>query len=207
MIQNLFATHLYRARLMSRGLRGVNAGLEAVAQSLSVDDTAGIKWCEDNDYHGYTSYGSLDDLPWRFPEFADLKSRLDSHANAFAEALEFDLLGGHVEMDSLWINVLSPGGHHGAHIHPNSVISGTYYITVPTGAAAIRFEDPRLASMMAAPPRRKRASLSNRSFVSIAPKAGDVMLWESWLRHDVPVNTATNERISVSFNYAWKPAE
>jgi uncharacterized protein (TIGR02466 family) len=30
-----------------------------------------------------------------------------------------------------------------------------------------------------------------------------VLLWESWLRHEVPLNEADEERISVSFNYAW----
>ena len=34
-----------------------------------------------------------------------------------------------------------------------------------------------------------------------APKAGDVLLWESWLRHEVTVNRASTSRISVSFNY------
>jgi uncharacterized protein (TIGR02466 family) len=104
-------------------------------------------------------------------------------------------------VDSLWINVLEPDGHHGAHIHPNSVVSGTYYVDVPEGASAIRFEDPRLAMMMAAPPRRQRASREAQTFVSVAPRAGTVLLWESWLRHEVPVNRSTSERISVSFNY------
>jgi len=32
--------------------------------------------------------------------------------------------------------------------------------------------------------------------------AGTVLIWESWLRHEVPANAAKAERISVSFNYA-----
>jgi uncharacterized protein (TIGR02466 family) len=32
---------------------------------------------------------------------------------------------------------------------------------------------------------------------------GDVLLWESWLRHEVPMNMSEEERISVSFNYGW----
>ena len=31
---------------------------------------ARAKWCEKHGYPGYTSYASLNDLPWRFPEFA-----------------------------------------------------------------------------------------------------------------------------------------
>ena len=34
--------------------------------------------------------------------------------------------------------------------------------------------------------------------------SGTVLLWESWLRHEVPLNQSAEERISVSFNYRWR---
>ena len=76
-----------------------------------------------------------------------------------------------------------------------SFISGTYYVQVPRGAAALKFEDPRLSKMMAAPP--------GKAFVSVPAKAGDVILFESWLRHEVPPARYAGERISISFNYTW----
>ena len=202
-IDLLFATRLYRSALKGRGVRSLNASLEQAARVLAVDDMAGIAWSAENGYGGYTSYASLNDLPWRFPEFADLQAHLDQHVSEFAAALDFDLGGEPLTLDSLWVNVLAPGGHHASHIHPHSVISGTYYVTVPDHAGAIRFEDPRLTQLMAAPPRRPRAERSNQTFVTVAPKAGHVLLWESWLRHEVPVNNAETERISISFNYRW----
>ena len=72
---------------------------------------------------------------------------------------------------------------------------------MPDGASAIRFEDPRHAMMMAAPVRRKEAREEMRNFIYVAPEVGDVLLWESWLRHEVPMNMAEEDRISVSFNY------
>jgi hypothetical protein len=30
-----------------------------------------------------------------------------------------------------------------------------------------------------------------------------VLLWESFVRHEVPLNEADDERISISFNYRW----
>jgi uncharacterized protein (TIGR02466 family) len=74
---------------------------------------------------------------------------------------------------------------------------------MPEGTSAIKFEDPRLAMMMAAPTRRKTAREELRSFFYAKPKVGDVLLWESWLRHEVPMNMAEDDRISVSFNYSW----
>ncbi len=88
---------------------------------------------------------------------------------------------------------------HGAHIHPQAAISGTYYVALPKGASAIRFEDPRLPLMMAAPAKRETAR--DKPFVTLAPTPGTLLLWESWLRHDVPQNEARRPRISVSFNY------
>jgi uncharacterized protein (TIGR02466 family) len=75
-------------------------------------------------------------------------------------------------------------------------------VAIPRGAGAITFEDPRHGLMMAAPLRKKTAYRENRSHVTIAPKSGTLLLWESWLRHEVPVNQAKGERISVSFNYS-----
>jgi len=83
------------------------------------------------------------------------------------------------------------------------VISGTTYVTMPEGASAIRFEDPRLPMMMAAPGRVKDAREELRPFIYVAPEAGDVLLWESWLRHEVPMNMIEEDRVSVSFNYNW----
>ena len=96
---------------------------------------------------------------------------------------------------------MKKGAVHTPHIHPHSAISGTYYVTAPPESGAIRFEDPRLGLMMAAPPRKKTARPENRSFVDVTPKPGMLLLWESWLRHGVEPNAARAPRISVSFNF------
>lgn len=202
-IETLFVTKVYRAELEGNGRRRTLAGLEAACRSIAEDDAAGQAWCAANDYPGYTSYASLDDLPQRFPELGQLGDWIAPHVVAFAREIDLDLGGHRLHLDSLWINVLAPGGFHTAHIHPHSAISGTFYVVVPKGASALKLEDPRLPLMMAAPPRRARAARESLSFVSLEPRAGTLLLWESWLRHEVPVNHADSERISVSFNYRW----
>ena len=203
-IDSLFVTRLYHAQLSELGKAIDSTELEATCFSIAEDDEAGQKWCEENDFPGYTSYASLDDLEWRFPIFKDLVKSLDEHVKSFAMDLEFDLDGKRLKLDSLWINILPEGGIHTSHIHPHSVISGTTYVAMPKGASAIKFEDPRLPMMMAAPPRKANARDELRNFVYLEPNAGDVLLWESWLRHEVPMNMAEEERISVSFNYGWE---
>jgi uncharacterized protein (TIGR02466 family) len=197
----LFATAVYRAPL--GGKAGLVEALEAAALSLAEDDVAGKAWCAANAYAGYTSYASLNDLPWRMPPFKALAKRLDRHVAAFADQAGFDLGGRPLALDSLWVNVLPKGAAHSGHIHPHSVVSGTLYVTLPKGASPLKIEDPRLPLMMAAPPRRKDAALAVQPFVYLSPAVGEVVLWESWLRHEVPPHGGRTPRISVSFNYRW----
>lgn len=171
---------------------------------LAEEDAAGRAWCRAHGYGGYTSYASLDDLPTRASVFGDLKRRLDRHVRAFAKDLAFDLGGRRLKLDSLWANILKPGAAHTGHIHPHSVISGTVYVSTPKGASALKLEDPRLPLMMAAPPRRKDAPEDLRPFVYLQPEPGAVVMWESWLRHEVGANRARSERISISFNYGQR---
>jgi uncharacterized protein (TIGR02466 family) len=166
-----------------------------------MDDAAGRRWSRDHGYGGYTSYASLNDLTRRASIFAELERALVRHVTAFARELEFELGGRKLVLDSLWVNVMNKGAIHAPHIHPHSVISGTYYVAVPPGSGTIRFEDPRLPLMMAAPPRKEKAKLANRLFVDVTPKPGMLLLWESWLRHGVETNRASGRRISISFNY------
>jgi len=202
-IKTLFVTRLYRAQLSEMGKAVDRNELENSCWSIANDDEAGQEWCEENGFPGYTSYASLTDLGWRFPIFADLIKVLDKHVAAFVKDLDFDLDDKKITLDSLWINILPQGGVHTSHIHPHSVISGTTYVNMPIDTSAIKFEDPRSAMMMAAPVRKKDARDEMRSFFYVAPDVGDVLLWESWLRHEVPVNMAEDERISISFNYGW----
>jgi len=200
-VESLFATQIYRALLGGPGAAALLTGLAASIRQLARDDGAGRRWSAANAYPGYTSYASIDDLAWRDSGFAELERRLDIHVAAFARTLAFDLGGRRLKRDSLWVNLLKPGGIHSGHVHPGSAISGTLYVELPPGASALRFEAPHLTQMMAAPPLKPSAPQSRQRFVSIAPRAGDVLLWESWLRHEVPRNAARRERLSVSFNY------
>lgn len=193
-MRQLFATPLYEADLA--------ADLEALAHSIrsfAAEDRAGIGWAREHGYRGYTSYASLDDLPRRDPAFADLARLLTRRAAAFAKDLGWDV---RPKLDSLWVNLLRGDGHHSAHIHPHSILSGTLYVEVPDGSGAIRFEDPRLPMMMAAPTRRPDAPEPLQPFVTLAPRPGLLLLWESWLRHEVLPGHGRGERLSVSFNFA-----
>ena len=188
-VRSLFVTSLYEAEI---GGGDLLAELAHSIRSLARDDQAGRDWSRAKRFAGYTSYASLNDLPRRDPAFGELAKVLKRHGTDFARDLGWDVKP---KLDSLWVNLLRGSGHHSAHIHPHSVLSGTLYVEVPRGAGAIRFEDPRLPLMMAAPPR-------GDTFVTVQPRAGLLLLWESWLRHEVLPGAGKADRLSISFNFA-----
>ena len=198
----LFSTPIYQAQLSEVGKIDM-LEIEKSCWSIAQDDKAGQKWCEENNYPGYTSYASLSDLTWRSPTFENLKKLLDMHVEQFSGELDFNLEGRDLKLEDIWINILAEGGNHSAHIHPNSVISGTIYISMPPETSAIKFEDPRHPMMMAAPSRLINAKEYLKPFIYIKPFIGEILLWESWLRHEVPMNMSSEDRISISFNYSW----
>ena len=198
MSRSLFATQLYEAEIDDAGLLD---DLAHSIRSLASDDGAGQRWSRDKGYKGYTSYASLNDLPRRDPAFAELQKLLAGHSAAFANELAFDL-ARKPKLDSIWVNLLKSGGHHSAHIHPHSILSGTLYVEAPKDSGAIRFEDPRLPMMMAAPLRRDDGPEELRPFVSVEPRPGLLLMWESWLRHEVLPGPAKADRLSISFNFA-----
>ena len=190
-IRDLFVTRLFEADI---GEPQLLADLAHSIRTLAADDRAGQTWSREHRYAGYTSYASLNDLPRRDSSLASLGKLVVRHAAAFAGECGFDL-SRKPKLDSLWVNLLRAGGQHSGHIHPNSMISGTFYVEVPNGSGPIRFEDPRLPMMMAAPPRPD-------TFVTVEPRPGLLLLWESWLRHEVMPGTGRGERLSISFNFA-----
>lgn len=196
----LFPTRLHQARLADLTLL---QELEAACWMVEEGDQAGHAWCESQGYPGYTSYASLDDLPDRAPAFGALVKQLNAEAHTFAEAQDWDVSAGRLSLAGFWVNILGEDMGHSGHIHPGSVISGTAYVAMPDGAGPLRLEDPRLPLMMAAPPLKDDAEDSR--FVYLRPQAGDIYMWESWLRHEVMPSRSEDPRISISFNFAYLP--
>jgi uncharacterized protein (TIGR02466 family) len=198
-----FPTYIYVEPLQATGLARLNAGLADECRKLRDFDAAGRKWSAKNYPGGYTSYASMNELQRFSSTFAALEKKLTRHVRAFAGLLEMDLRGRRVRMTDCWVNIMPEAAAHSLHLHPLSFISGTYYVVTPRGCPGLKFEDPRLSKFMAAPLKLPDAKPSNRSHVTFPAEAGNVILFESWLRHEVAANRVSEERISISFNFNW----
>ena len=199
-----FPTYLYHEPLQNGGLERLNADLAEECRRIRDYDEAGRQWSEKNYPGGYTSYATLNRLHEFSSTFAALERKLTAHVRKFARQLDFDLRKREVFMTDFWVNIMPEHAAHSLHLHPNAFLSGTYYVVTPRGCPGLKFEDPRLSKFMAAPPRVAAPRRENETHITYPAKAGWVLLFESWLRHEVATNRTTEERISVSFNYHWR---
>jgi uncharacterized protein (TIGR02466 family) len=202
-IESLFPTRVYQAPLRVRDRVAFNAQLLRECRQLRSDDAGGRRWSVRNYPGGYTSYHSAHKMQTVSPTFARLEQLLAAHIGQFVRALDLDVQARPLAMTDCWVNIMPQHTSHGLHLHPLATLSGIYYVKTPRGCPGLKFEDPRLDRFMAAPPRRADASRENRPWVTVPVQAGQIVLFESWLRHEVPANPRPAERISISFNYSW----
>lgn len=190
---SIFPTLIHYAPL---GTPKLNRELEKEAYQIRDYDKEGQKWCKKNYPGGYTSYQTLSSLHTFSSTFSELEKKIRRSVKSFVRKLQYDMSNKELFMTDCWVNIMPKKVTHPMHLHPLSTISGTYYVSTPKGTSSITFEDPRLPFYMAQPPRPFR--------YSVTPKAGNLVLFESWLRHEVEANQAEKDRISISFNYHWR---
>lgn len=201
-LHQVFTSQIYQAKLLAPKA-ALFRDLVKEARQIQRADAEGARWSREQYPNGYTSYGSWDQLHRLSPNFEALKKKLDAHVRKYVKALAWDVSPREIQMTRIWLNIMAPNTVHTMHIHPLSVVSGTVYLQLPVGASPLKFEDPRFNLFMGRPPVRAKASRERQSFLNFHPAPGDVLLFESWMRHEVPLHTGRGDRISVSFNYDW----
>ena len=201
-VKLVFPTYIYTGGLGPKG-RKLNKHLAKEISVLSEIDRYGQQWSKENYEGGYSSYGSMTQLHRTSPHFAELEKLLRPHVKRYLAKLNWDLLGRKLEMTTCWANSMGNGTHHTLHSHPLSILSGVYYVDVPPKSSPFKIEDPRLGFFMNSPPRKTSAPATEQNYLRIQPKAAELVLFESWVRHEVPPHRGRKNRLSVSFNYEF----
>jgi Putative 2OG-Fe(II) oxygenase len=98
------------------------------------------------------------------------------------------------------VEVAPPGSYHPTHNHPNNFLSGVYYVDVPSVGSCLALQDPRPAMIMPKPKQYTRLTVNA---ADVASKSGRIVLFPSWLRHNVPANDGDTDRISIAFNFMF----
>lgn len=196
--KELFPTTIAQGTLT--GFSGLKKNLLKDIELISKEDKLGKEWSRKNYKGGYTSYASLNNLQHRYPSFMEFEKRMEKEAHAFAKKLGWNLKGLELQMTDCWANIMPEGTYHTLHFHPHSVISGTLYVSTPPQSVALKVEDPRMSFFMNAPQGKSM-------YAEIPAEEGRFILFESWLRHEVPPNQSKKPRISISFNYSLETVD
>lgn len=197
--QLVFPSFIHRGIL--KIAKRLNRELVPEIHALEKMDDHGRRWSRENYENGYSSYSSMARLNQTSPTFAELEKNLWPEVRHFVKKLNWDLTGRKLIMTTCWANSMGAGTHHTMHTHPMCVLSGVYYVQLPRGSSLFKIEDPRMGLLMAAPPRKNSAPVNQQNYLKIQPKEGEFILFESWMRHEVPPNRGKERRLSVSFNF------
>ena len=94
-----------------------------------------------------------------------------------------------------WTNINSFGGGNLFHTHyrADCDLSGVYYVQ-GEGTGSIKFATHEQMYFMMPP------HMPNAKMIEHQPKDGDIILFPSYLLHEVTINTAAKKRITVGFN-------
>lgn len=197
---DLFSTPVLKARMPDAG--SVN---EALLERIRARHDAG-PGVDRSNLGGWHS--TTDMAEWG----GDVARQLAEFAIGEASAHMVDIAGGgkrqfHWGVD-MWANINGPGHANQLHCHPGAFWSGVYYPD-PAGAGVddnggeLVLEDPRYPMAYSTMPDlvlRNAAGRAMRSQFAVAPEAGMLVLFPSWLRHSVRPYHGEGERVSVAIN-------
>lgn len=145
----------------------------------------------------YTTYGAEERL-YEYPEFAEITDWMRGCFAAYAARMNYATSPQGIRLTQCWINVYRKGFAHELHTHPNNILSGVYYVKAPPGCAEIRFHAPHAFSMIR-PEKRVETEINALSH-AVQPREGEMIVFNSAVKHNVAPNAIEEERIIISAN-------
>ena len=162
----------------------------------------------DSNYSGgYTSYGESGAIHSKFKNvygIEELYQSIRRLCDIHDEAQHF--VAPNPPKVYAWVNVMTRGGMHGIHDHENSdkriIHSGTFYVRWLPGMSQIKFHSPLRQIKQIEPgvfPPGDYSKYNKPSFTLDTPP-NTLLMWPSWLSHEVPPMLVDGPRITISFN-------
>lgn len=137
------------------------------------------------------------------PEFARFLEFVLHSAMELAAFQRWDFVQGRLIVLNCWANVNEKFSSNAYHNHPNSLLSGAYYLQANDQSGYIVFRDPREGALLLVPPLAEWTPWTYQT-ARYPPIPGRMLLFPSWLYHCVEANQSDQERISLSFNIGFQ---
>jgi uncharacterized protein (TIGR02466 family) len=146
---------------------------------------------------GYKNTYTADSGISNFDDIAPFKDFIKQVGYSHLTTLGYDVTNLEFSIQ-IFVSEMIEGDSHALHGHPNSLLSGVFYLRVPEGSAPILFDDPRPFRKFLSLP--KLTNSTNWERIHFVPEDGLLLIWESWLEHEVPRNFSKEGRITMVFN-------
>jgi uncharacterized protein (TIGR02466 family) len=146
---------------------------------------------------GYKNTYSADSGLSNFEDITPFRNFVEQTGYEYLTAIGYDVSDLKFSTQ-IFVSEMVEGDCHALHSHPNSLLSGVFYLQVPEGSAPILFDDPRPFRKFVALP--KLDNSTNWERIHFVPEDGLFLMWESWLDHEVPKNNSKDGRITMVFN-------
>jgi uncharacterized protein (TIGR02466 family) len=183
---NLFPTPVWAKQLPAECAERINEAVIALLDELE-PKTVGP---------GPGDFQTHNDLQLR----TELEELMEQAKSAMGEALDTLQVAHHgFQITGCWVNVITRGGSHRSHMHPNNYLSGVYYVSVPGEGGRIMFHEPRIQTKIIQP-RAIQKNPYNSNTANIPIRTGAMIIFPAWLSHSVEMSRSESTRISVSFN-------
>jgi len=134
------------------------------------------------------------------PAFEDLTLLIAEASRSVLSLVAYDC---ELALTGLWANVSGAADSLHEHSHPNNLLSGVFYASVPDGAGETAFKDPRPQARVLRPRIVRDTPLNSVEF-RFRGTPGTLILFPAWLEHGVTRSTSSTERITVAFNLMAK---
>jgi uncharacterized protein (TIGR02466 family) len=144
---------------------------------------------------------SIDTYVLKNPELSSIKDFIEEKINFYFQEIYKPTDQLSIYITQSWVNLTTPGESHHSHNHPNSFISGVFYINASNKVDAIQFHNQRSMPQIHIRPTVDHEF--NSQTWSYGVETGDIVLFPSQLVHNVEQvkeHTDRTQRVSLSFN-------
>ena len=129
--------------------------------------------------------------------FKDLKTEIDLRVQDYFDKVISPANNITPYITQSWLNYTETNQYHHKHQHPNSLVSGVFYINCDENFDKIKFFNDTYKTIK---PEVKNWNLWNSESWWFSVKTGDIILFPSSLTHMVETKEGINTRISLAFN-------
>lgn len=180
------------------GMDNLNRRLEQPLLAMELETRKSAANFSEMYPNGYTTFYDHPDL-FAIPPFDELAQKIFIAVASYAGERGYDMSKRRLAMHSMFGNVQFENSLHAMHHHPNSTFSGVYYVSAPEGSSKLRFRDPSILARMAEPT-IDQCNATSAEVIDFDPIEGRLVIFPSYLEHEVLLNRSKKPRIAISFN-------